>query len=61
MNRFRSFFNALVKDTKGQDNLEYLLLAIGLGVALLIAVPAFGEKLKGGFTTAGGQIDTIAN
>jgi pilus assembly protein Flp/PilA len=51
----------IVKDTRGQDLIEYALMAGFVAVAAGAIVPGVAENIKSIFGTIGGQLNNAAS
>ena len=52
--------NAYMADEKGATAIEYALLAAGIGLAIVVGVFAFGDRLAQLFSDLAGALDGTA-
>jgi Flp pilus assembly pilin Flp len=46
----------LIKDERGANLVEYILLVAFIAIVLIVTVTAFKDKIKGKFDSAGGSL-----
>ena len=61
MNLIISRLRALVRNTEGQDMLEYALLVALIALIAYVGVSAAGGSVNDAFNTVAGKIDTAMN
>lgn len=49
----------LIREEEGQDLIEYVLLAAGIGVALIPTIPALATALQARYQNVTTQVQTI--
>jgi len=55
----KNLLKRLVVEDKGQDVIEYALLAAGIGIVLIPTVPVIGTTLNAVYTNISGQVGAL--
>lgn len=55
----KTLLTRLVREEKGQDIIEYALLAAAISVVAIPTVPAIGTAVNGAYDNIKGQVQTL--